>query len=300
MSDNSLGFNCILEDNQGNVIFPKTNINNIIDKTGNKNIVAEGIVWPSEFIINNTSKICIIKVPTINPVNILFVPTESYDPDYTYYVNSDPITIKTNAKDSSVGIDWEVGSPIYCTLIKNTLYIPSSKNNTGLYLNNNPVEINTISNGDLLQYKDGFIIPYTPNVQSLYVPGQIKGWSFTTAGSEKALFPSGCEASNLRICVYGNGDIIRGTSVCTSDEYNFSNYTNIVIKYANGETKFSHVIQIIEGDKAVVLDIPYSDTITSVTQDISEYKFKKAKIQISVTASEQNIHEISIFDIKLS
>lgn len=299
MSEKSLGHNCTLEDDNGNIIYPMTNIDNIIDKTGNRSIVNDSIIWPSEFIINDDHN-RIIKVPTTNPTHILFVPKDSYNSDYTYYVNNNQVTIKTNTKDPNVGIDWEIGSPIQGVLIDKILYVPSTKNNTGLYLNNNPVKIENIMNGELLQFKNESFMPYSPNVLSLYTPGQIKGWSFDSYGSDKALFPSGCEASNIRVCVYGNGDLIRGTSVCTSEEYNFSNYTNIVIKYANGDTEFTPVVQIIEDDKSVVLDVPYSNSITSISQDISEYGFKNAKVQISVTASEQDIHEITIFDIKLS
>lgn len=294
-----LGYNSTLEDSNGDKIYPTGMIDNIMNIDGSTDKVSKGIIWPSDFVIIEESKICVIHVKSFNPVNILVIPTMEYNPEYTYYVNSERVRLKTNTKDPFIGLDWEVGSPILCTLKDSILYIPTTKNNSGSFINDNPVEINDISNGDLLQYQDGKIVKYTPPVLSMYTPGQIKKWTFSSHGSEIATYPSACEPANLRVCVYGNGDIIRGTSVSESDEYDFSNYTNIVIKYTNGDEEFTPVIQIVSEDNSYVLDIPYTKDIITISHDISELGFKKAKLQISVTASESHIHEIVIFDIKL-
>lgn len=303
MEDKTLGYNTTMEDSEGNEIYPTTSIDNIIDSSGSLNSVNNGIIWDSEFVSIDDSKIYIIHVKCKDPKHIMVTPTAEYNPDYKYYVNSNIVSIKTNAKDSDIGISWQVGVPILCTYINGILYVPSSKNQEGVFLNNNPVEIKDISTGDLLQYVDGKIIPYQPPVLRLYTGGQIKGWEFCHHGSENAQYPSKCEAASLRVCVFGNGDVIRGTSVCTSDVYDFSNYTHIVIKYVNGEKSFTPLIQIITADedaeRAVIVDVPYTNTTTSISMDISSYKIHKAKVQISVTANENNIHEIAIYDIKL-
>lgn len=295
-----LGYKSTMEDSDGNKIFPTGMIDNIMNIDGTKDKVSKGIIWPSDFVVIEESKICIIHVKSFDPVNIMITPTMKYDPEYSYYVNSNRIRLKTNAEDPFVGLEWEVGTPILGMLKDGILYIPSSKNNKGLYINNNPVDIDDITNGDMLQYVDGKIVKYTPPVLSLYTPGQIKGWTFSSHGSEIATYPSACEGSNLRVCVYGNGDIIRGTAVAESDVYDFSNYTNIVIKYTNGSEEFTPVIQIISEDNSHVLDIPFTEDIDTISHDISSLGFKKAKVQISVTANESHIHEIVIFDIKLA
>lgn len=295
-----LGYNSTLEDSEGNKVYPTGMIDNIMNIDGSKDSVSKGIIWPSEFIVIEESKICIIHVKSYNPVNITIIPTIPYDHDYAYYVNSNRVRLRTNTDDPYVGLEWEVGVPIQGTLKDGILYIPTSKNDKGLFINNNPVEIDDISDGDLLQYKDGKIIKYTPPVLPLYTPGQIKGWTFSSHGSEIATYPSACEGSNLRVCVYGNGDIIRGTAIAESEVYDFSNYTNIVIKYTNGTEEFSPVVQIISEDNSHVVYLPFTDEIDTISHDISSLGFKKAKVQISVTASESHIHEIVIFDIKLA
>lgn len=296
-----MGYNCTLEDSDKNPVFPTAYIENILSKDGSCDTVAKCIVWNGDFIVNDNAKLCFISVKYSNPEKIVFTPTIDYNPDYDYYLNGDRVCIKTSSTSENEGVSWKAGVPIFAMFKDGSLYIHSSKNDNGMFLNNISVDIENIKNGQLLQYNNGKIIPYHQPIKYIYQPGQIIGWSFEQYGSELAVSTSGCEDSLLRVCIYGNGDNLKkGTSVCESDVINFEGYSKLIIKYVNGYMNFVPVIQIIGDDgTANILNIPYSEEINTISFLLNDMGITSAKIQISVNAIGENISEISIFEIKL-
>lgn len=296
-----LGYTVTLEDYEGKNVYPTAFIENILSKDGTLDTVPTGIVWNSKFIVNMVNKTCFIAVNYVNPKIILVTPTIDYDPEYKYYVNGNMVNIKTSSTSEDEGIGWKAGIPIQCIYIDNNLYIGSSKNDNGDYLNNIPVYINNISNGELLQYYDGKIIPYNPPVKFLYQAGQNRHWHFEQYGSDIAVSPSGCENENLRVCIYGNGDeLVKGTAICESDMFNFSGYSEIIIKYSHGYMELRPEFQIIdEDDNSYILDIPYIEGINTISFSLEDMNLKNAKILISASATGNEISEITIYEIKI-
>lgn len=300
MSD-SLGYNCTLEDDKGNSIFPTTYIENVLSKDGSYDTLPKSIVWNADFIVNENAKICFIFVKFSGPEKIVFTPSIDYNTDYDYYFNGYKVNIKTSSTSENEGVSWKAGIPIFAIYKDGSLYIHSSKNDNGMYLNNIPVSVGSIKNDQLLQYKDGKIIPYHNPIKYLYQPGQILGWHFEQYGSDIAISTSGCEDTLLRVCIYGNDDNLKkGTAVCESDMINFEGYTKLIMKYVNGFMNFAPVVQIInENNTSNVLNVPYSEENSTISFLLDDMDIKNAKIQISVNAIGQNISEISIFEIKL-
>lgn len=297
----SLGYASTLEDSDGNIIFPTAYIGNIISKDGSYDTVSKGIVWNADFIVNDNAKICFISIKYENPEKIIFIPTIDYNPNYSYYVNQNQVSIKTSSTSEDEGVSWKAGVPIFAIFKNGILYINSSKNDDGIFLNNIPVNINTIQNGQLLQYLNGKIIPYMPPVKYLYQPGQIKGWNFEQYGSDIAISTSGCEDESLRVCIYGNeDDLKKGTAVCESDMINFEGYTKLILKYTNGYMNLAPIVQIInEENISNILNVPYTENVDTISFLISDMDLHNAKIQIAVSAMGTNISEINIFEIKL-
>ena len=257
----SIGYNCTLEDDKGNSIFPTAYIENVLSKDGSYDTLPKSIVWDSDFIVDENAKMCFIFVHFSRPIKIIFTPTIDYDSSYTYYLNAEKVNIKTSSTSENEGVSWKAGIPIFAIYKDGSLYIHSSKNDNGMFLNNIPVRMDSIKNDQLLQYKDGKIIPYHNPVKYLYQPGQILEWHFEQYGSDIAISTSGCEDELLRVCIYGNDDNLKkGTAVCESDMINFEGYTKLIMKYVNGFMNFTPVVQIInENNISNVLNVPYSE-----------------------------------------
>jgi hypothetical protein len=299
----AIGYSGDITDSNGNVLYPTTFIENIITKNGNKDIVSKGIIWPAEFIVHEENQFCIMVVKTLTPYHFVFVPTMEYDPNYNYYVNNNKVVIKTPINDDNPDINWKIGVPVLAILKDNILYMMSTTQNAhGEYISNSPVNVSDIKDNDLLMYKDGEYVKYTPEVKHIYYPGQLKNWTFLKEGASIASSASGLEMDVLRVAIYGNDcDTEKATAVGISGVYNFDSYTHLIIKYMNGSQDHSIDFQIHRADdsEAFEIDLPYTASINKISIDIDQYNLENAYITIAASVYESEISECIIMEMKL-
>ena len=298
-----LGYSGDIKDSNNTSMYPTAFIENIMAKDGSKDKVSKGIIWPSEFIARSEDNVCIIIVKTLSPVYFTFTPTMEYDANYSYYINDVKVTVKTPTDDVNADINWKIGVPVLACLSGSVLRMMSTTQNAhGEYIGNNPVDISDIKNGDLLIYDNGKFIEYTPPVKHIYYPGQLKNWSFIKEGSDLASSPSGLEADILRVSIYGNGcGIDKSTTVATSSIYNFKNYTHLNLKYMNGSQNHPIDFQIhrADGSESFEIDLSYSESLSRIMIDISQYNLEDAYITIATSVYESEISECIVMEMKL-
>lgn len=290
-----------MENNNGEYQFPTAYIGNIVDKEGNRFVVANGISF-SATIIKTDNVVAITADSLASKIKI--VPDFDYSKDYTYTYNGNITTlIGIGGRDIEYG--WKAGTVAeFCVYVDGLELLndrlPDIHNEI---LDTITADLSTMQIGDkLILNNDNKLVPYKDKVLHIYEAGQRKGIVKEINNTNNiALITVSLSTNNLYLSDNANNDTSVSTVAYKFKDINLSGYTDLIIKYKNGSQNTSNNGIISIYDKLGSLIISYNLVYSSI-DIISDFQLSNCDdlvdITISISASGTENAQLSIFDFK--